>query len=70
MKNNEIVLREAGKVCKRFTEEEAKLIRDGKLDVTQFFMNKEDSEKRLKDALGERPIYPEKEMKEMVERGK
>ena len=72
MKNNAIVLREAGKLSKIFTEEEAKLIRDGKQDVTyltQFFKNKMDSEQRLKDALGDRPIYPEKEMREMVERG-
>jgi DNA-directed RNA polymerase subunit F len=72
LKNNAIVLREAGNLCKKFTEEEAKLIRDGKQNVTyltQFFKNKKDSEQRLKDALGDRPIYPEKEMQEMVERG-
>ena len=63
---------EASKLCKIFTEEEAKLIREGKQDVTyltQFFKNKMESEQRLKNALGDRPIYPEKEMREMVERG-
>ena len=72
MKNNAIVLREAGNLCKIFTEEEAKLIREGKQNVTyltQFFKNKNDSEQRLKDALGDRPIYPEKDMQEMMERG-
>jgi hypothetical protein len=41
---------EASKLCKIFTEEEAKLIREGKQDVTyltQFFKNKMESEQRL-----------------------
>jgi hypothetical protein len=38
---------------------EAKLIRDGMLDVTQFFEgNKVESTKRLKAALGGRKAYP------------
>ena len=73
LKNNVIVLKEAGNGVKAFNEEEAKLIREGKKDVTyltQFFKNKEESEQRLNYALGGRPIYLEKEMREMVERGK
>ena len=70
MKNGDLVLKEAGKLCKRFTKEEAKLIREGDLDVTQFFVNKVDSKQRLLEALRGRPIYPEKEMDEIVQKGK
>ena len=70
MKNGDLVLKEAGKLCKRFTKEEAKLIREGDLDVTQFFVNKVDSKQRLREALRGRPIYPEKEMEEIVQKGK
>jgi hypothetical protein len=70
LKNGDLVLKEAGKLCKRFTKEEAKLIREGDLDVTQFFVNKVDSKQRLLEALRGRPIYPEKEMDEIVQKGK
>jgi hypothetical protein len=40
LKNESIILKEAGKLCKKFSEEEAKLIREGLIDVTQFFVNK------------------------------
>ena len=71
MKNESIILKEAGKLCKKFSEEEAKLIREGKIDVTQFFVNKEESTKRLMAALKERPVYPgQKEREEILERGK
>jgi hypothetical protein len=46
---------------------EAKLIRDGTLDVTQFFESKVDSTKRLKAALGGRKAYPgQKEREEFM----
>ena len=71
MKNNDIILKEAGKLCKIFSEQEAKLIREGKLDVTQFFENKEESTQRLMAALRGRPVYPgEKERMEILKRGK
>ena len=72
MKNNDIILKEAGKLCKIFSEQEAKLIREGKLDVTQFFFeNKEESTQRLMAALRGRPVYPgEKERREILQRGK
>ena len=69
MQNNDIILKEAGKICKRFNEEEAKQIIEGTLDVTQFFENKEESTKRLMDALKGRPVYPgQKEREEFMER--
>jgi hypothetical protein len=49
---------EAGKIRKRFSEEEAKEIIEGKLDVTDFFEDKEESTKMLMDALKGRPVYP------------
>ena len=71
MKNNDIILKEAGKLCKIFSEQEAKLIREGKLDVTQFFENKEESTQRLMAALRGRPVFPgEKERRDILERGK
>lgn len=74
MKNDDIILKEAGELCKIFSEEEAKLIRNGKMDVkyvTQFFENKEESTKRLEAALKGRPVYPGlKEREELLERGK
>lgn len=70
LKNGDIVLREAGKLCKRFTMEEAKLIREGELDVTQFFVKKVESKQRLIDALRGRLMCPEKEMEEIVQKGK
>jgi len=60
LKNDDIILKEAGKLCKIFSEEEAMLIRDGKMDVkyvTQFFENKEERTKRLVAALKGRPVY-------------
>jgi hypothetical protein len=74
LKNDDIILKEAGELCKIFSEEEAKLIRNGKMDVkyvTQFFENKEESTKRLEAALKGRPVYPGlKEREELLERGK
>jgi hypothetical protein len=70
LKNGDLVLKETGKLCKRFTKEEVNLIREGDLDVTQFFVNKVDSKQRLLEALRGRPIYPEKEMEEIVQKGK
>jgi hypothetical protein len=74
LKNDDVILKEAGVLCKIFSEEEAKLIREGKLDmkyVTQFFENKEESIKRLEAALKGRPVYPGlKEREELLERGK
>ena len=74
MKNDDIILKEAGELCKIFSEEEAKLIRNGKMDVkyvTQFFENKEESTKRLEAALKGRPVYPGlKEREELLERVK
>ena len=62
---------EAGKIRKEFNEEEAKQIIEGTLNVTQFFENKEESTKRLMDALKGRPVYPgHKEREEILERGK
>ena len=58
LQNNEIELWEAHKVRKRFSKEECKEIIEGTLDVTEFFENKEESTKRLIDALKGRPIYP------------
>ena len=58
LQNSDIILMEADKVRKRFNEEEAKQIIEGTLDVTHFFENKEESTKRLMDALKERPVYP------------
>ena len=61
---------EAGMTRKEFNKEETKQIIDGTLDVTQFFDNKEDSTKRLMDALKGRPIYPgRKERADIVLRG-
>ena len=55
---------------KEFNEEETKQIIDGTLDVTQFFENKEESTKRLMDALKGRPIYPSrKERADILLRG-
>jgi hypothetical protein len=34
MQNNDIILKEAGKNCKRFNEDEGKQIIEGTLDVT------------------------------------
>ena len=74
MTNDDIILKEAGELCKIFSEEEAKLIRDGKMDVkyvAQFFENKEESIKRLVAALKGRPVYPGlKEREELLKRGK
>ena len=56
--NNDIILCEAHKVRKRFSKEEGKQIIEGTLDVTEFFENKEESTKRLIDALKGRPVYP------------
>jgi len=70
LKNGDIVLREAGKLCKRFTMEEAKKIREGSLDVTEFFVNKVESKQRLIDALRGRLMCPEKEMEEIIQKGK
>ena len=71
MQNNDIILKEAGKICKRFNEDEAKQIIDGTLDVTQFFENKEESTNRLKNALKGRPVYPgQKEREEFMKRVK
>jgi hypothetical protein len=58
LENNDIILMEANKTRKTFNEEEAKQIIEGTLDVTQFFENKEESTKRLMDALKGRPVYP------------
>ena len=58
LQNNNIILMEAGKIRKSFNEEEAKQIIQGTLDVTQFFENREECTKRLKDALKKRPVYP------------
>jgi uncharacterized cupin superfamily protein len=58
LQNNGIILMEAGKIRKRFSEEEAKEIIEGKLDVTDFFEDKEESTKMLMDALKGRPVYP------------
>ena len=69
MQNNDMVLKEAGKICKRFNEEEAKQIIEGTLVVTQFFENKEESTQRLKNALKGRPVYPgQKEREEFMKR--
>lgn len=69
MQNNDMVLKEAGKICKRFNEEEAKQIIEGTLDVTQFFEKKEESTKRLMDALKGRPVYPgPNEREDMLQR--
>ena len=69
MQNNDMVLKEAGKICKRFNEEEAKQIIEGTLDVTLFFENKEESTKKLKNALKGRPLYPgQKEREEFMKR--
>ena len=66
---NHIVLMEAGKTVKIFNEEESKLIVDGTLDVTELFVNKEESTKRLIDALKGRPVYPgHKEREEFREK--
>ena len=60
---------EAGEERKKFKEEECKQIIEGTLDVTQFFENKEESTKRLMDALKGRPVYPgQKEREEFMER--
>jgi hypothetical protein len=60
---------EAGKTCKRFKEEETKQIIEGTLDVTQFFENREESTKRLMDALKGRPVYPgQKEKEDILQR--
>ena len=60
---------EADKTRKTFNEEEAKQIIEGTLDVTQFFENKEESTKRLMDALKGRPVYPgQKEREEFMNR--
>ena len=67
--NNDIELWEAGKTRKRFNEEETKQIIEGTLDVTQFFENKEESTKRLMDALKGRPVYPgHKEREDFLQR--
>ena len=60
---------EAGKIRTRFNKEEAKQIIEGTLDVTQFFENKEESTKRLIDALKGRPVYPGQiQRKEILQR--
>ena len=60
---------ETDSIRKRFNEEEAKLIIDRTLDVTEFFEKKEESTKRLMDALNGRPIYPgQKEREELMEK--
>jgi hypothetical protein len=69
LQNNDIILIEAGQIRKRFNEEEAKLIIDRTLDVTEFFEKKEESTKRLMDALNGRPIYPgQKEREDFLQR--
>jgi hypothetical protein len=71
MQNNEIILFEAGKYRKTFNKKESKQIIDGTLDVTKFFKNKQESTKRLIDALKGRPVYPgHKEREEILQRGK
>ena len=61
---------EADKTRKTFIEEEAKQIIEGTLDVTDFFEDKEESTKRLMDALKGRPVYPgDKEREEFLQRG-
>jgi hypothetical protein len=57
---------EAGKILGRFKEEEANQIIEGTLDVTQFFENKEESTKRLMDALKGRPVYPGHKQREDI----
>ena len=60
---------EADKIRKRFNKEEAKQIIEGTLDVTQSFENKEESIKRIMDALKERPVYPgHKEREDILQR--
>jgi hypothetical protein len=68
---NFIALFEAGKLRKEFNEEEVKKIKEGNLDVTQFFENKEESTKRLMDALKGRSVYTsQKEKEEFLQRVK
>jgi hypothetical protein len=66
LQNNDIILMEAGKIRKIFKEEEAKQMIEGTLDVTQFFENKEESTKRLMDALKGRPVYPAHKQREDI----
>jgi len=69
LQNNDIILMEAGETRKRFNEEEAKQIIEGTLDVTLFFENREESTKRLMDALKGRPVYPgHKQREDFLER--
>ena len=69
--NNDIELWEAGKTRKRFSKEEGKEIIEGTLDVTELFENKEESTKRLIDALKGRPVYPGlKEREDILKRAK
>ena len=57
---------EADKIRYIFNEEESKQIIEGTLDVTKFFENKEESTKRLMDALKGRPVYPGHKDKEDI----
>ena len=69
MQNNCIILMEAGKIRKRFSEEQAKKIIEGTLDVTDFFEEKEESTKRLMDAIKDRPVYPgQKEREDILQK--
>jgi hypothetical protein len=62
---------EADNIRKRFNEKEAKQIIEGTLDVTQFFEDKEESTKRLLNALKGRPVFPgHKEREDFLQRGK
>ena len=67
--NNKIILNEAGEIRKVFSAKEAKQIIEGKLDVTKFFKNKEDSTNRLNYALKGRPVYiGKKEIDDILQR--
>jgi hypothetical protein len=69
LQNNDIILKEAHRTRKIFNKEEAKQIIEGTLDVTEFFENREESTKRLMDALKGRPAYPgHKEREDILQR--
>jgi hypothetical protein len=60
---------EADEERKRFSKEECKQIIEGTQDVTEFFEDKEESTKRLIDALKGRPVYPgHKEREDILQR--
>jgi hypothetical protein len=64
-----MMLYEANKCLKIFNEEEGNQIIEGTVDVTEFFENKEESTKRLMDALKGRPVYPgQKERDDLQQR--